>query len=127
MQTRYVILEHRIPDGGVHFDCLFEIDDVLASWKMPVPPTHAKPVHATKQADHRKAYLDYEGPLTGARGTVTVWDAGTFQLAEGDTLSHMMETGIVICQCHGKKLDGRLSLMYLAGTLWVCKFVRPRR
>jgi hypothetical protein len=35
-------------------------------------------VRAQASFDHRPAYLDYEGPVSGGRGTVTRWDAGSF-------------------------------------------------
>ena len=28
--------------------------------------------------DHRKLYLDYEGEISGSRGTVKIWDTGTY-------------------------------------------------
>ncbi|HKI33113.1 MAG TPA: hypothetical protein VKA46_14775, partial [Gemmataceae bacterium] len=34
-------------------------------------------VAAEPSFDHRRTYLDYEGPVSGGRGTVTRWDAGT--------------------------------------------------
>lgn len=33
---------------------------------------------ATPLADHRLAYLDYEGPLSDNRGSVARWDHGEF-------------------------------------------------
>ena len=30
--------------------------------------------------DHRLAYLDYEGPISGDRGSVTRWDRGTYDV-----------------------------------------------
>ena len=36
-------------------------------------------VNAAELADHRLAYLDYEGPVSGERGTVSRVDAGTFE------------------------------------------------
>lgn len=35
--------------------------------------------------DHRPFYLDYEGPLTGDRGTVLRHDCGTFEWIEQST------------------------------------------
>jgi hypothetical protein len=39
-------------------------------------------------ADHRLAYLDYQGELSGDRGTVTRWDQGDYELrsSKDDTL-----------------------------------------
>jgi hypothetical protein len=42
-------------------------------------------VRAEPNADHRALYLDYEGPVSGDRGTVTRYDAGTCDwLEDGD-------------------------------------------
>ena len=35
--------------------------------------------------DHRLTYLDYEGPITGGRGSVTTQAAGTYRLMEDRT------------------------------------------
>lgn len=35
-------------------------------------------VEAEQLADHRPAYLDYEGPVSGERGTVRKLDAGSY-------------------------------------------------
>lgn len=35
---------------------------------------------AEQLADHRLAYLEYEGPVSGNRGQVTRWDAGQYQI-----------------------------------------------
>jgi hypothetical protein len=39
-------------------------------------------VVSERLADHRLAYLDYEGPLSGERGNVTRIDGGTFEPIE---------------------------------------------
>ena len=35
-------------------------------------------VDAEAISDHRTAYLEYEGPVSGGRGQVRRWDAGEF-------------------------------------------------
>lgn len=41
------------------------------------PPGGGSSVAAAAIADHRLAYLEYEGPISGGRGTVRRIDAGT--------------------------------------------------
>jgi hypothetical protein len=75
---RYVILEHDHPER--HWDLMLEAGAVLRAWRLHAPPHPGRVVPASASADHRRLYLDYEGPVSGGRGTVARWDAGTFTL-----------------------------------------------
>ena len=66
---RYVILAHDWPTP--HFDLLLEAGGVLKAWRLLAVSTPGVPVPATPNSDHRAFYLDYEGPVSGDRGTVT--------------------------------------------------------
>ncbi|MCS7047501.1 MAG: hypothetical protein NZO58_14185, partial [Gemmataceae bacterium] len=79
---RYVILEHDHP--ALHWDFMLERGDVLRTWRLPAPPSIGK-IAAQALADHRRAYLDYEGPVSGNRGTVRRWDAGTYATITPET------------------------------------------
>ena len=74
---RYVILAHDWPFA--HWDLLLEAGPVLKAWRLLAEPGPGRTVPAEPNRDHRRFYLDYEGPLTGDRGTVTRWDAGTYE------------------------------------------------
>jgi len=74
---RYVILEHDHPHR--HWDLMLESAGVLRTWRLAEPPRPGGAVAAEPIGDHRRAYLDYEGPVSGGRGTVVRWDAGTFE------------------------------------------------
>lgn len=80
MPSRFVILHHRL-DGGEHWDLMLEQGDVLLTWQLLRDPTDPSnfPIPARRIGDHRKAYLDYEGPLTGNRGFVRRVDSGTVE------------------------------------------------
>jgi hypothetical protein len=73
---RFVILAHDHPTP--HWDLMLEAGPVLRSWRLAAPPTAGVAVAAEATPDHRLLYLDYEGPVSGGRGTVRRWDAGTF-------------------------------------------------
>ena len=67
---RYVVLRHEgVPDP--HYDLMFETlpGSPLATWR-----SHRWPIDGDtplqRLPDHRREYLDYEGPLTGHRGNV---------------------------------------------------------
>ena len=86
---RFVLLHHECPSGYVkpsHWDFMLEFGDVLWTWELRELPTSwrresnksSEVLPATRLADHRSAYLDYEGPLTGNRGHVARVASGTF-------------------------------------------------
>ncbi len=74
---RYVVLEHRW--NGVHWDFMLEIETTLRTWAVEVPIRAGIDVPARSLADHRIAYLDYEGPVSGNRGSVRQFDRGTYE------------------------------------------------
>ena len=67
---QFVILKHTgIADP--HFDLMFETlpGSPLVTWRSSAWPITAK-TSITKIPDHRREYLDIEGPLSGNRGAV---------------------------------------------------------
>ena len=81
---RFVILYHQMPDGcerPAHWDLMLEADGALWTWALPEPKPGLTCI-AERLADHRLFYLDYEGPISGGRGTVTRWDAGDYEVVE---------------------------------------------
>jgi hypothetical protein len=67
---RYVVLRHK-GYGEPHFDLMFETStgSELLTWRSPEwPPTPT--TRMTYLAAHRREYLDYEGPVSGDRGSV---------------------------------------------------------
>ena len=76
---RFVVLEHDSPRGR-HWDLMLERGQVLATWALAQPPDADGPLAARRLFDHRLAYLDYEGPVSGRRGRVSCWDRGTCEL-----------------------------------------------
>jgi len=75
---RFVVLEHDSPHG-VHWDLMLEDGPALATWQLGRLPQAPDSIPAHRLADHRLRYLDYEGPISGDRGTVARWDQGTYQ------------------------------------------------
>ena len=99
---RYVVLEHA-GHGARHWDLMLETGPALATWALERPPDAGSPVSAKALPDHRIGYLDYEGPISGGRGSVTRWDAGQFRLESrsGTELTASLAGG---------KLVGRITL-----------------
>lgn len=77
---RYVILTHDHP--FLHWDFMLEGDGVLRTWRLLEEPVAGRTVRAEALPDHRDAYLDYEGPVSGGRGSVVQWDHGTYDVSE---------------------------------------------
>lgn len=103
---RFVILHHRTPPGaarGTHYDLMLEWGATLRTWAIDEPPSPSQTQVALQLADHRLAYLDYEGPVSNNRGDVTRWDDGDYQLTTND------ESQLVI-ELHGRQLQGTLQL-----------------
>ena len=107
---RYVVLEHDWP--VLHWDFMLESGEVLRTWRLAAPPRPGASVAAESLGDHRRAYLDYEGPVSGGRGTVSRWDAGSFAWEE-DTAE-----GITIL-FRGGRLRGRATLRRDEAGEWV--------
>src|SRR4051812_12148220 len=95
---RYVLLRHECPpeaDKPSHWDFMLERDGALLTWSLlnlpdawtrkadeRSPSTSETP--ATRLPDHRLAYLDYEGPISGGRGVVRRVAHGRYTLLSED-------------------------------------------
>ena len=83
--SRFVVLEHELPataERGRHWDLMLEMAGALRTWAVSQPLDTPGALEALELPVHRLAYLDYEGPVSGDRGTVARWDAGTYELLE---------------------------------------------
>ena len=94
---------------------MLELAESLATWELAeLPSSWCKQlgmptaggiaeVPAVRLADHRLAYLDYEGPLSGDRGTVHQQDGGTYQSLE-------YQEDLLRFSIAGNKLNGKATL-----------------
>lgn len=86
-----VVLRHTLADGSAHFDWMFEDPaqppgtGKLVTFRADIAPADL-PADATLYIDalaaHRRAYLDYEGPVSGDRGRVERIERFSFTAAE---------------------------------------------
>jgi DNA polymerase Ligase (LigD) len=74
---RFVVLEHLW--NGVHWDFMLERGDALRTWAIDLPLVAGQDLPARALADHRLIYLDYEGEISGNRGSIRRVDAGTYR------------------------------------------------
>lgn len=113
---RFVVLQHDHPQR-LHWDFMLDRGESLATWSLPMPPACEQVLPARKLADHRRAYLEYEGPVSGNRGTVVRWDEGEFEWVEdGDDR--------IVVDIRGRKTAGRVMLETVTegpeGFRWRC-------
>jgi hypothetical protein len=74
--VRFVVLRHEgVPEP--HFDLMIEAEPggALMTWRVAEWPITSE-ASLPRLADHRPAYLEYEGPLSGDRGYVKRVAAG---------------------------------------------------
>jgi DNA polymerase ligase (LigD)-like protein len=114
---RFVLLFHDCPpDFGraSHWDLMLESGGVLRTWALTEMPRMSAPgqsMDTERLADHRLAYLEYEGPVSGERGTVRRVDAGTFE-----TLVEAHDRWEVALS--GNVLRGKIALRRGQGDQW---------
>jgi len=82
VRRRFVVLEHDHP--FLHWDFFIEQEDALAAWRLLESPRAGVRIAAVPLPDHRRHYLDYEGPVSGDRGSVHRIHSGTLQKSRTD-------------------------------------------
>ena len=83
---RFVVLRHDgIPDP--HFDLMFETSpgSSLVTWRSARWPIDRE-TPLVRIAEHRRSYLDYQGPVSGGRGQVHRVTTGFYRLQQTDAL-----------------------------------------
>jgi len=98
---RYVILEHDHP--VLHWDFMLEAEGGLRTWRLAAVPFGSVCIAATPLGLHRLAYLEYEGPVSGCRGTVRRWDHGEYEII-------LQNEQRVVVRLQGQRLLGTATL-----------------
>lgn len=80
LRSRCVVLRHELCDGTWHYDWMLERASAaqppgsergtLITFRTNVLVTTTNAFAAQRLGDHRAIYLDYQGPVSGNRGTV---------------------------------------------------------
>jgi hypothetical protein len=101
----FVLFEHTT-QKGVHWDFIIEVPrrESLPTWRLLKNPlTHAGEIPAEPIADHRRLFLDYEGPLRDDRGSVR-------RLDRGDAEVQQFDPGRLLATLHGEWLRGEIEI-----------------
>lgn len=98
---RYALLEHDHP--VLHWDFMLECGGVLRTWRLDAIPDASAVISAEPLPDHRLAYLDYEGPVSGDRGTVRRVDRGAYDVVQ--EAHDLLEV-----ELRGHRLQGRATI-----------------
>ena len=78
---RFVVLFHQFPADHPredHWDLMLEGESKLMTWALSEMPKPGESIPAVALADHRKSYLDYQGQISGDRGSVERVLSGIF-------------------------------------------------
>jgi len=102
----FVIHEHHATH--LHWDLRLEVAGVLKSWALPkaLPRTKGIKRLAIQVEDHLKSYADFEGEIKEGygKGTVKIWDKGTYRLES-------KEPEKIVFKLKGKILNGKYVLL----------------
>lgn len=83
---------------------MLELGGVLRTWAMEALPIAGESTAAEQLQDHRLAYLEYEGEISGERGSVSRVDAGEYEIDEETELA-------ITARMTGQRLKGTLTLV----------------
>lgn len=103
---RFVLLWHETPANFArpsHWDLMLQVGDHLRCWALEYAMDEGKAQTVDGLPDHRLAYLDYEGPVSGDRGSVSRHDQGEYETITDE------ENELVVL-LHGNRIRGTLSL-----------------
>ena len=117
---RFVVLRHDVANGtprGLHWDFMLETGEVLRTWALSTEPAYGASCPAEQLPDHRPLYLDYEGEISGGRGTVSRYDWGDYRLVRA-------EQDVVVVQLTGARFRGTATLRQMGadGQRWTFSF-----
>ena len=87
-----------------HFDFMLENEDSLLTWRIEADIfddfRKGITVEALKINNHRKVYLQFQGPISCGRGYVKLIDSGNYELTDDDSFF-----------LSGKKFCGKVNIV----------------
>ena len=109
---------HKHESRHPHFDFRLEMKGVLKSWAVPkgLPTRVGEKRLAVEVEDHPLKYARFQGvipPGNYGAGTVSIWDAGTYEPVDGNPLA-AWEAGKLRVRLNGKRFQGEWTLVKTA-------------
>jgi hypothetical protein len=101
---RFVVLEHDW--NGVHWDLMLEVDGALRTWAIDETIAAGRDLPARALPDHRLHYLEYEGEISGGRGSVRRVDRGLYE-------SRLWTPELIRVRLDGAQVSGEAVLLRL--------------
>jgi len=114
---RYVVLAHTRADG-THCDLMLEAKGTLVTWALDNLEllVNSPEAQGRRLPDHRTAYLEYEGPISGGRGSVKRIAAGSILKLDRDDCR--------VCAVLAGNLAGTLTAEHLHEDTWRLTFLK---
>jgi hypothetical protein len=95
LSGRFTLSEHATTP--LHWDLFLEVGSSLRTWSLASAPGPGDfCIEALEHFDHRLAYLDYEGEVSGGRGTVKRLDTGTYEATWGPARIELRLAGALL-------------------------------
>ena len=101
----FVILFHELPVESArnsHWDLMLRDGDNLLCWALESNPLTQAKSTGTKLADHRLAYLEFEGEISHGRGHVTRVARGTYSVISS---IHENDWKVVLALESGRRIE----------------------
>ena len=110
---RYVVQQHFRDEEDWHFDLMLEAAGALVTFSSHTPPEarEALPCLVRHLGDHRLAYLEYEGEISGGRGWCRIHDRGTLEWLEPTDPALLPSADEIRIRLAGEKADGTFQLV----------------
>jgi len=109
---RFVVQQHFRSEEDWHFDLMLEGSQALVTFSSPVPPddTSGLPCAVRHLGDHRLAYLEHEGQISGGRGWCRIHDRGTFEWLQPPDPALIAASDEICIRLAGEKAVGTFRL-----------------
>ncbi len=119
LPLRFVVLHHSAVDPP-HYDLMLETEpgSDLATWRFEHWPID-QPAAIVRLRNHRRLYLDYEGPIAGDRGAVS-------QLASGRCTIAVQPDGALHVTFDAASPTNHLQLRCISGDRWTASLLTAK-